>query len=80
MHRLLGVLQFRKKWIVNHVDLTIISASEESGGIRFMTGDFRIMTGFWYENKWSKFQLLDLAFRGMMCIAEFVYEAAEKGI
>ena len=71
-----------KEWIVNHLDLTIISASEENGGIRFMKGNLRIMTGFWYEGRKCirKSQLIELVFWGEMCITEFVYEAAERGI
>ena len=34
------------EWIVNHLDQTIISASEENGGIRLMKEGQRIMIGF----------------------------------
>ena len=53
-----------EEWIVNHLDLTTISASEENRGIRFMKGDLRIMTEFWYEGRKCirKSQLIDLAF------------------
>ena len=47
-----------------------------------MKEGLRIMTGFWYEGRKciSKSQLIDLAFRGGMCITDFVCDAAEKGI
>ena len=47
-----------------------------------MKEGLRIMTGFWYEVKKCirKSQLIDLAFRGGICIIDFVYDAAEKAI
>ena len=54
-----------EKWIVNHLDITIVSVSEENGGLRFMKESQRIITGFWYEGIKCirKSQLIDLAFR-----------------
>ena len=42
-----------EEWLVNQLDLTIISASEENGRIRFMKGDLR---------------RLDSGMRGRKCI------------
>ena len=39
------------EWIVNQLNLTIISTSENNGGIRFMKEGLRIMMGFWYEGR-----------------------------
>ena len=38
-------------WIVNNLDLKIISAAEENGGIRIMKDDQRLINGFWYKQK-----------------------------
>ena len=35
-----------EEWIVNHLDLTFVSASEENGGIRFMKESLRVVTKF----------------------------------
>ena len=47
-----------------------------------MRGNTRLMTGFWYKERKCirKSQLIDLAFRGGMCLTQFVFEAAEKGV
>ena len=71
-----------EEWIVNQLGLTIITDSEENGGIRIMRGNTRLMMGFCYEERKCirKSQLIDLAFRGEMCLTQFVYEAAERGV
>ena len=35
-----------EEWIVNYLDIVIVSASEENGGIRFKKDGERNMTGF----------------------------------
>ena len=69
-------------WIVNNLDLKIISASEENGGIRIMKDDQRPITSFWYEEikRILKSQLIDQAFRGGMSLTKFVYQVAEQGV
>ena len=65
-----------EEWTVNHLDIIIVSAFEENGGIGFTKGGERIMSGFWYEGLKCirKSQLIG------MCLTDFVYKAAEKGI
>ena len=66
--------------IVNRLNVTIISASEENREIRFMKKGLRIMTVFLYEGRKCirKSQLIDLAFREGMCITDFVYKLQRK--